>query len=232
MSLKKNLSLIFLISLSIILFFFIINSSEIIKFTEKILFFLLLEKESNYITFISLLFFFNFLYFLSPLPATPVILFNGFVLGYWGFLFSIFIISICSILIFLFSKLFLKKNLSNLSYLKYLKVNIKKYNFIKMVNNFSIFLSRFIIPYFFHNVFFGLLNLALRRFFLIILAAEIPGVFAFNSIGMSFTNFILIKDYKISDLILNFHFILPLLFVFSIILFSGTIKRIIINKFN
>ena len=90
MSLKKNLSLIFLISLSIILFFFIINSSEIIKFTEKILFFLLLEKESNYITFISLLFFFNFLYFLSPLPATPVILFNGFVLGYWGFLFSIF----------------------------------------------------------------------------------------------------------------------------------------------
>ena len=87
MSLKKNLSLIFLISLSIILFFFIINSSEIIKFTEKILFFLLLEKESNYITFISLLFFFNFLYFLSPLPATPVILLNGFVLGYWGFLF-------------------------------------------------------------------------------------------------------------------------------------------------
>ena len=59
MSLKKNLSLIFLISLSIILFFFIINSSEIIKFTEKILFFLLLEKESNYITFISLLFLFQ-----------------------------------------------------------------------------------------------------------------------------------------------------------------------------
>ena len=229
---KKNLALVFLIFLSAITIFSIFQYAAIIEFVEKVLFFLLQEKGDNHIRFISFLFFFNFIYFLTPLPATPVILFNGFVLGYWGFLFSIFFISICSVLIFIFSKIFLKKNLSHLSYLKYLKSKIKKYKFIKIVNNLSIFLSRFIIPYFFHNIFFGFFNLSLRRFFLIILAAEIPGVFAWNSIGMSFNNFILIKDYKINDLILNPHFILPLLFVLSIILFSGTIKRAIINKFN
>tara|TARA_B100000029_G_scaffold509087_1_gene597477 strand:- start:600 stop:1298 length:699 start_codon:yes stop_codon:yes gene_type:complete len=229
---NKNLIIIFLISLSITALFFIFNNSEITKTIEKILFFLLLEKEDNYITFISLLFFLNFFYFLTPLPVTPIILFNGFALGYWGFLFTIIIKCICSILIFLFSKIVLKKNLSDISHFKYLKLNLNKYKFIKMVNNFSIFLSRFIIPYFFHNIFFGLFNLTLKRFFLIILAADIPGVFAFNSMGMSLTNFILTKNYKISDLILNFHFILPLLFVLLIILFSGTIKRTIINRFN
>ena len=70
------------------------------------------------------------------------------------------------------------------------------------------------------------------KFYLSILAAEIPATYALNSIGMSFSNFILIKNYKANDLFLNYNFIIPLLFILLIVLFSGTIKKIIINKFN
>ena len=176
--------------------------------------------------------FLNFFYFITPLPVFPLILLNGFVFGYYGFIFSIIFISIGSILIFSFSKFFLRENLSNVMYAKYIKSKIKKYKFLQKSNNVSIFLSRYIVPYFFHNIFFGLYNLNTKFFLIIILLAEIPLTFATNNIGRSFNSFVLINDYNVYKLFLDFQFILPFLFILFIILISGSLKKFIVKKFN
>ena len=117
-------------------------------------------------------------------------------------------------------------------YTKYIKSKIKKYKFIQKSNNTSIFLSRYIIPYFFHNIFFGLYNLNIKSFLIIILLAEIPLTLATNNIGRSFNNFVLIKDFNIYRLFLDFQFILPFLFILFIVLISGSLKKFIVKKFN
>ena len=48
-------------------------------------------------------------YFLTPLPVTPVILLNGFLLKNNGFYLSYFLIFISSTILFLFSRLIIKK---------------------------------------------------------------------------------------------------------------------------
>ena len=232
MNYKKTISVFFLILLIIFSIFFIFQYSNIFNFVENIFQLLLFQETSSFSKFIWLIIFLNFAYFLTPLPATPLILFNGFILGFFGFILSIFFISISSIIIFVFSNSFLKKNLSEVFFYKFLASNIKKDKVIKKTNFFSIFLSRFIIPHFSHNFFFGFYKLSVKKFYLSILAAEIPATYALNSIGMSFSNFILIKNYKANDLFLSYNFIIPLLFILFIVLFSGTIKKIIINKFN
>ena len=229
---KTKFLLIFLVSLVSFSFIFIIYYSTIIDLIKNVFLLLLSQQFENRINFAFFLILLNFVYFLTPLPVTPLILFNGFIIGLSGFFFSIFFISLGTVLIFIFTKFFLKKNLSKLPFSKYLKSYVNKYDFIKKPSNFSIFLSRFIVPYFFHNVLFGFYDLKLIRFYLIALAANIPATFALNSIGMSLTSFILVENYGITDLFLNLNFILPLLFVFIIILFSGVIKGIIISKNN
>ena len=227
---KTKFALIILTFLVVSSFIVIIYHSNIIEFIKSVFLFLLSQQnDKKFIFFLVLL---NLIYFLTPLPTTPLILFNGFLIGFLGFFFSIFFISIGTVLIFIFTKYFLKKNLPELSFSKYLKSNIKKYEFIKKPSNFSIFLSRFIIPYFFHNILFGFYNLKLVRFYFLVLAAEIPGTYAFNSIGMSLTSFIFTENYSIADLFIDFNFILPFIFVLIIVLFSRTIKSIIINRLN
>ena len=229
---QRTISIIFLLSLLFFSIFFLIEYSNIFKFIEDILLKILSQKEKNYIYFFALLVLLNFFYFLTPLPVSPLLLLNGFVFGWFGFVFSMFFILVGSIFIFSFSKTFLKKSLSNIPYANFLKLKIKNYKFIKKTNNTVIFLSRYIIPYFFHNILFGLYNIKLRNFFLIILLAEVPLTLAINNIGDSLKSFVMINNYTIAELLFNSKFIAPFIFILCIILMSSTFKKIIVKQSN
>ena len=52
---------------------------------------------------------------------------------------------------------------------------------------------------------------------LIILLAEIPLILSFNNIGKSLNNFVLLKDYKISDLFLDYEFLLSFFYSYFLL---------------
>ena len=86
-----------------------------------------------------------FMFFLIPFPTTIIILLNGFIFKEYGFIISYIIIIISSSLLFYFSTrlddfLIFKK------ILKYIENKRKIFNYTK--NNYSIFLTRFLIPFF------------------------------------------------------------------------------------
>tara|TARA_Y100000590_G_scaffold462898_1_gene628223 strand:- start:663 stop:1358 length:696 start_codon:yes stop_codon:yes gene_type:complete len=229
---NKKITIFFLTSLSILFFFLIKNYSSININIEKILIEIFSHKDKNFFKFIVIIFLLNFIYFLSPLPVFPIILFNGFVFGNFGFVFSMFFICLGSMLIFVFCQNTVKKNISSLKIVKYISLKIEKYKFIKKTNNYIIFFSRFFIPYFLHNVIFSFYRVSLKRFIPIILVAEIPITLATNKIGNSLNNFVLVDDFIIYNLFFDYQFVLSLLLILFIILMAGIIRKFTINKFN
>ncbi len=232
MYLKRKIPLLFFLIILFFLIFFSFEYSSILTFIEDILLTIISQKEKNYFQFFLLMILFNFFYFLSPLPVFPLLLLNGFVFGWPGFIFSMFFILICSLLIFSFSKFFLKDTISKISYINFIKLKTKKYNFIYNASNTTIFLSRYIVPYFFHNILFGFYNLKLKNFLFIIFLAEIPLTLATNSIGDSLNSFVLTVDYGLSQMLFDFKFIMPFIFILFIILISGALQKIIVKKSN
>jgi len=55
--------------------------------------------------------------------------------------------------------------------------------------------------------------------------AELPAVFAYNSIGMSLSSFLVKDDFTIKDLFLDINFLMPLLLVFFIIFVVSYVKK-------
>jgi len=199
-------------------------------FLEGLFLKVLAYKNYDYFKFILILSLFNLIYFLTPLPIILIIVFNGFIFGSFGFIFSLFFILIGSILIFLFSQNLLRKNLSKLKIFKFVKLKAQKVQFIKKPNNGIIFLSRYIFPYFLHNIVFGLYEIKLIKFLIIIFLAEIPITLAINNIGKSLNNFVLINDYRIFDLFFDYQFLISFIFIFSVILIASSVEKIIIKK--
>ena len=102
-----------------------------------------------------------FIYFLTPLPITPIILFNGFFFQFQGFLLSYTLIFFSSSILFIFSKS-IRKQFKLEDKIKFLN---KRYKLIKYTeNSFSIILTRYIFPYFFHNIFYGLIHIKYSKF--------------------------------------------------------------------
>ena len=211
---KKNLFLSALIAS------FIVLSLFGIKFYEEILFFLLKTNIDN--TYYLLLYLFIcFFYFLSPLPVTLVVLLNGYLFKDFGFLISMILIIVCSSIIFLSAEFFSKKlHLDLNKILKIKKIDIKKLTQKKM----SIFVSRYIVPYFFHNMYYGLIKLKFKRFIIIILFAELPMTYSLNSLGKSLNTFSLNQEYSIINLLYDKNFNIPLLIIFSIFFFQKYIN--------
>ena len=160
-------------------------------------------------------------YFLTPLPVTPVILLNGFLLKNNGFYLSYFLIFISSTILFLFSRLIIKK----FNFQKKTQLLIRNFKLIKYSkNNYFIFLSRYIIPYFFHNIFYGLIKIKYVKFIIIVLLAEIPLTFAINSIGISLKTYSQHQAITIYSLIMDKNFYIPVIII-SIIFFIGKIIK-------
>jgi uncharacterized membrane protein YdjX (TVP38/TMEM64 family) len=162
------------------------------------------------------------MFFLTPFPTTIIILFNGFVLKEYGFILSYTIIIVSSMILFYFSskldKFFIFRKILN-----YIKNKTKIYRYTK--KNYSILLTRFVIPVFFHNICYGLIKVRFTKFILIIALAEIPVTFALNSIGSSLKNFYEEPNLSLESLITNTNFYVPFLIVIVLFFFINKIKK-------
>ena len=163
-----------------------------------------------------------FLYFFTPLPTTLIIILNGYFFKSIGFYLSLLLVFFGSTILFIFAKKI--KNYFNLDLGRIFSK--KGFNLSKLTtNNFSIFLSRYILPYFIHNIYYGLENIKIKKFMPIIICAEIPMLYALNSIGESLKNLSL--NYKISyfDILNDKNFYYPFFIMFAIFVVINYLKR-------
>ena len=151
-----------------------------------------------------------FLYFFTPLPTTLIIILNGYLFKHIGFYLSLLLVFFGSTILFMFAKKI--KSYFNLDPDRVFSK--KGFNISKLTtNNFSIFLSRYILPYFIHNIYYGLENI------------KIPMLYALNSIGESLKNLSL--NYKISyfDILNDKNFYYPFFIMFAIFVVINYLKR-------
>ena len=189
-------------------------------FNKSIIDFLINIDVSN-INFLVFYIIVCFFYFLTPLPVTFIIILNGYIFNKIGFFISLALLLLGSTALYLFAKkvkIFFDLDISKFFLKK--KVNISKLT----TNNFSILLSRYILPYFIHNIYYGLENIKIKRFILIIFCAEIPLTYALNSIGNSAQN--ITSDYNVElfNVFGNITFYVPFFIIFTIF--------ILVNYFN
>ena len=162
------------------------------------------------------------IYFLFPLPVTLIILLNGYLFKDIGFYISFSLIVLSSTIIFFSSKYietFFQLNIRSL----FAKKNIKIEKLTS--NSFSILISRYIIPFFFHNLYYGLVGINFKRFFTIIFLAEIPITYAINTIGASLKNFTTDKNFSIYDLFMDKNFYIPFIIIIFIFFFMKYIRK-------
>ena len=171
----------------------------------------------NYIIYSFLI----FIYFLTPLPITPIILFNGFLFQSQGFLLSYILIFFSSSILFIFSQN-IKKQFKLENRIKLFNDKYKLITYSK--NSFSLILSRYIFPYFFHNIYYGLINIKYPKFIFLVMLAEIPLTFAINSIGISLKTYTLNQTVGLYSLITDENFYIPVITIL-IIFFIGKIIR-------
>ncbi len=211
---KKKILILFTLTSFILLTIFLINY-------QKIIYFLININVSNPINFMIYVFII-FMFFLTPFPTTIIILLNGFIFKEYGFLISYIIIILSSAIIFyFFSKI--DKFIIFKKILRYFKDKTKIYNYTK--NNYSILLTRFIMPFFFHNVSYGLVKVKFNKFILIIALAEIPVTFALNSIGSALKDFSKETNLSLQNIVTDNNFYVPFLIVIVIFFFINRIKK-------
>ena len=184
----------------------------------------MLIQDRSIHKYYSLFFIFvSFLYFLTPLPVTLIIIANGYFFQNLGFIISIFQVVLCSILIFSIAK----KIDKYFDFTKYKNKILKKINVNKFSqSNYSIILSRYIFPYFFHNIYYGILNIKLKKFSLLVILSEIPMLYALNSIGKSMNNFDFNISISIFTIFIDKNFYIPFIIIFVIFVVTSYLYKI------
>ena len=184
---------------------------------------MLIQDQSINKYYLLFFIFVSFLYFLTPLPVTLIIIANGYFFQNLGFIISIFQVVLCSILIFSIAK----KIDKYFNFTKYKNKILKKININKFSqSNYSIILSRYIFPYFFHNIYYGMLNIKLKKFFLLVILSEIPMLYALNSIGKSMINFDFNISISIFTIFLDKNFYIPFIIIFVIFVVTSYLYKI------
>ena len=196
---------------------FLILSILLFKTKDEIIFFII-NLDFTSTQFKTTFIFLTLIYFLTPLPITIIILLNGYLFNEYGFFLSMLQISIGSLILKLLSyriNEILKINL------RYKKINFKKLS----ANNYSIFISRLIIPYFIHNIYYGLINVGLKKFFLIIFFAEIPMTYALNQIGSSIAKISSDLNLSFYSLITDINFYIPFFIIFVVFIIANYLYK-------
>ena len=213
----KKFSYFLIIIFFVFLFFaFFLNGNNIVQFIIE----LINKNNENYPLIITI----NFIYFLIALPVTPIILANGFFLGNLGFLIIYSIIIIDSIIIFYFSKFiykynkknnfFQKKILNNKTIIKLKKNSNKNYIFI---------ILRYILPFTIHNLYYGITNISLGKFTLLVILSEFPLTYAFFMLGKSLKT-LSYQNLDLLNIFLSKNFLLPLILIIIFLIFINYIK--------
>ena len=86
--------------------------------------------------------------------------------------------------------------------------------------DYAIFFSRYLVPFFFHNIFFGVFSDKFLKFMFIITLAEIPYVYSVSLIGRSLNQNIISSQFSLITLINDKSFIIPLFLVIIFLLIS------------
>tara|TARA_A100001011_G_scaffold399421_1_gene507987 strand:- start:1852 stop:2391 length:540 start_codon:yes stop_codon:yes gene_type:complete len=158
--------------LSFILFLIIpIVGFVSIKFFEIDKFFYIIVNffENNEL-FLILLVLIEIIVFIFNFPTTPFLILNISVFNYIGLLISLVALIGASILIYYFSNL-LKSKTNNE------KISIYKNKYLSNNLFIKILLSRFVIPFYFHNLLCGIIKIKLRTFLLIVFIVDFTGLF-------------------------------------------------------
>tara|TARA_B100000780_G_C21082099_1_gene435806 strand:- start:797 stop:1444 length:648 start_codon:yes stop_codon:yes gene_type:complete len=209
------------LSISIIAILMTVVSIVSFAYQETILNFLI-NIDVNKSNFLSIYLLICLVYFLFPLPVTLIILLNGYLFKDVGFYISISTILLASTILFFSSRLIEKFfNLDIKGFFSKKNINIEKMT----SNSFSILISRWIVPFFFHNIYYGLTSVNFRKFFTIIFLAEIPMTYALNSMGKSLKNFTLEANYSIFDLFIDKNFYIPFIVIIFIFFFIKYIRK-------
>ena len=206
----------------LILLIILIGISILGVFFHKTILNFLINIDVNKIGFLTIYLLIAAVYFLFPLPVTLVILLNGYLFKDSGFYISMCIIIFSSTILFFSSRFiedffkidmkafFLKKN-----------IDIKKLT----SNSVSILVTRWIVPFFFHNIYYGLISVNSKKFLTIIFLAEIPMTYALNSIGKSLKIFDFDASYSIFNLFVDKSFYIPFIVIISIFFFIKYIRK-------
>jgi uncharacterized membrane protein YdjX (TVP38/TMEM64 family) len=221
---KKKLIIFIIVSFCLICLFYIadFDKFKIIKFFE-------IKNYKNEYFFYILLFLSSIILFLTPFPATIILIINGYYFGFFGNFVSLFFILFSASILFFLSQSLIKKKVNFLK--KY-----QKYNHLFDKNKLNLLFGlRFLIPHFFHSLICGLIKINFYKFFIIITLAEIPGIFFINTIGNSIKNFTEISNKNFESIFFDSNFFTPF---FSIIIiyiiyryFEKKINLQIKNKF-
>ena len=205
---------------SLILFFIVLSILGIF-FYKNILNFLISMDVTKF-SFFTIYIIICLIYFIFPFPVTLVILLNGYLFKEIGFYISLCLIVLSSTIIF-FSSKFIET---------FFKINIKSFLLKKNIkiekltsNSFSILISRYIIPFFFHNLYYGLMKVDFKRFLIIIFLAEIPITYAINILGKSLKNFTTELNFSIYDLFIDKNFYVPFFIIIFIFFFMKYIRK-------
>ena len=205
-----------------ILVIFVILISILGIFFHKNFLDLLLTLDVTKFSFLIIYITICLIYFLFPLPVTLIILLNGYLFKDTGFYISLSLIVLSSTIIFFSAKYietFFKLNIKY--FLSKKNIKIEKLT----SNSFSILISRYIVPFFFHNLYYGLIKIDFKRFFIIIFLAEIPMTYAINTIGKSLKNFTTEVNVSIYDLFTDKNFYVPFLIIIFIFFFMKYIRK-------
>ena len=203
------------IYLAVTTFLFLIIFLFIAK--DEILFFLI-NLDLNSRNLKTMYVFFTMIYFITPLPITIIILLNGFIFKEYGFFVSMIQISIGSLILILLSHKINKIIKINL---KLKKINLNKFS----SNNYSIFISRLLVPYFLHNIYYGLIKIRFTKFFFIILFAEIPMTYALSQIGSSLSKISSDIDLSLYSLITDINFYIPFFIIFVVFIITNYLYK-------
>lgn len=205
---------------SLVLFFILISILGIF-FYKNILDFLISIDVTKF-SFLAVYITICLIYFIFPLPVTLIIILNGYLFKDIGFYISFSLILLSSTIIFFSSKFIETFFKLNIKYF-FLKKNIKIEKLTS--NSYSILISRYIVPFFFHNLYYGLMKTDFKRFFIIIFLAEIPMTYAINTIGKSFKNFTTEVNFSIYDLFIDKNFYVPFFIIVFILFFMKCIRK-------
>ena len=205
---------------SLVLFFILISILGIF-FYKNILDFLISIDVTKF-SFLAAYITICLIYFIFPLPVTFIIILNGYLFKDIGFYISFSLILLSSTIIFFSSKFIETFFKLNIKYF-FLKKNIKIEKLTS--NSYSILISRYIVPFFFHNLYYGLMKIDFKRFFIIIFLAEIPMTYAINTIGKSLENFTTEVNFSIYDLFIDKNFYVPFFIIVFIFFFMKCIRK-------
>ena len=174
--------------------------------------------KNNFELSLILYFLFSFLFYTFSLPGSLIIIlassfFFGFVIG---FIINITTIVLGSLCFFLFFKNIFKKYFNK----KIEKFSLKLNKIIKKSSFEYLILLRLIfgVPLFVQNLFLSTLKISKTKFIISSFIGFSPYFLLFSFIGNQFSNFIEIKNFKISS-ILSFELILIFLILFIFLLF-------------